>query len=419
MTKKDKIKTIAVVLAVCIALVFIISWGWNDARRNVENETTKTPSGGLLATGPSNGATIPSTPPTIPTIPGPSSTLPAPVTLGDNVNASIVPLQEGAAPNPNPNLTASNPEYVSEDPNFNYRDPNGFIYKNDRVVSIEFIDRRNGSLVTVSFGSALGTYNRFLYLNPVRSINGKATDSFFHFTITRNNGSIVTFPYDYPSDKLLLENSNSFAIRRCVDQRVSATYNSASDPGTVWIANGLRGQLRTNVQVLDNKGQICALLDVIFALDDDGCWYIANIENQDLTQKPTEKFSATEVYKIYEMASEDMFDGEKLGIYFSISEKPEFNDYMIDYISPTDRMYYDYFKPANPNANDICSAYIGNHIIAVSLRQHSVERTMTLYYYAVYNPTAEKDYDYFYIGRDYYQNRSITTLKNLGYPGWD
>lgn len=418
MTTKEKIKTVAVVLFVVVALVFIICWGWGDARRNTESEVTTTPSGGLLSTGPNNGPTAP-TMPMVSTIPGPPTTLPPAITLGDNVTASIVPMQEGATPNRKPDWTAESPEYVAEDPESRYRDPNGFIYKNDRIVSIEYIDRRTSNLITVSFGVAQGTYNRFLYLNPVRYINGVASDSFFHFTTLRNNGEVVNFPYDYPSDKILLESTNSFAIRRCVDQRVSATYHSPSDPGTVWTAGGRRGQFRASLQILDNKGQICSILELVFCQDNDGCWYIANIENQDLTVCPTQKFSAAEAYKIFQMAQVDMFDGDKIGVYMTVSEKPLYEDFIIDYISPADQMYYEYFKPADPDAADYCLDYIGNPIIAVSLRQHSVNRTMTLYYYAVYNPTAEKDYDYFYIGRDYYQNRSIATLQGLGYPGLD
>ncbi|HIT34528.1 MAG TPA: hypothetical protein IAC31_07905 [Candidatus Faecousia intestinigallinarum] len=337
------------------------------------------------------------------------STEPIIETVGESVTVNILGIRPGALIDRTMGVAQESPEYIAD--MTAYVGSEGKVYKNDRTISIEYLDEVSGKYLTYSFGYATGEYNRFLYLNPKIEDAKDGYNYYFHFSAQQ--GSLVNIAYeDY-------ELYDSFSVRRALNQDAPATYIDPTHPGLVWFTAAPIDEPVSIDVIAWGQDSIRAIFRLWIEKDDDGCYYISSIENRNLIQEPNSQYDIAELYYIYEMASADIHDGEKLRMTVITDGYPPIENYIIDYRSIDEGCYYRYFVPAEGRFTADTLEYRYNPMIAVTLRTLGGGLSLTLYYHIIHPPKDGVHGVYQYIGRDYPLNDTIENLQMLGYPGMD
>lgn len=413
-SKKKKLKTALALAAAVVVLVLIICLG------ELNNRQYSDPSGtegtGVTLYDPYAQNTI-SPIPTIPEGPSPNVTY-DPIELGKNITVTINPAIEDASIDRDPYVTSSHPEYVeSYVGGGSFSASEGKVFKNDRIWTIDIQNNTTGEWLTFTFGSALGEYNRFLYLDPVRVSSDADVNGFFHFKASA--GIVLDFSQSYEKPKQMLAEHDSFSVRRAMDQLAVAEYISPMYPGTVWYTNGpLEEPVYVDVICYYGQGSIAAVLRLWIDKDDNGCYYIASVENGDLYLQDDKTFTTKELYHIYEMADVDILDHELTGIRI-VDGNWSVEDYFFDFREAGSGPYYDYFLPHGKASADASKDFRSYNIMAITLRYNGAAQSITLYYQIITMPYSDQYGVYKYLGRDYPHNTSIGDLHNAGYPGYD
>ena len=341
-----------------------------------------------------------------------------PVVIGDDVKISINPAIKNAEIDRSPDVTPDHPEYIESylgGGSFSGRE--GKVYKNDRSVSIDVQNSQTGEWTTYSFGLSLGEYNRFLYLNPIRNSGNPDIKGYFRFFASR--GLFLDLSQSYDNKKEMLASHDNFTVRRAMDQLAVADYTSPMYPGAAWFTSGpLDEPVYIDTICYHGQGSIAAILRIWIDKDENGCYYIATIENRNLYLKNDPIFTASEIYYIYEMADADIVDNDLTGL--RVTDKDwKVEDYYYDYRKAGSGPYYQYFLPAGKAAAAASKKYRDNDIFAVTLRYNGVTHSITLYYRIIAMPYEGNHGVYKYLGRDYHYNASISELRDMGYPGYD
>ena len=410
---KKLVKALSFIAAVVI-LVLIICLGETDNNKYSDQPSTEDTGTSLIDpdTKPTDSII-----PTIDTDTKPDITY-DPVELGKNVTVTINPVIEGAEIDRDPFVNSSHPEYIeSYIGGGSFSSSEGKVYKNDRVWTVDIQNNTTGEWMTFSFGLAHGEYNRFLYLNPSRVSSNPDTKGYFRFK--SSNGTLLDLSKRYENRKEMLAHHDNFSIRRAMDQLSVAEYTSPMYPGTAWYTNAaLEDPVYVDVICYLGQGSIAAILRLWIDKDDNGCYYLAALENQDLYLQGDPIFTTAELYHIYEMADVDILDTELTG--FRVTDGDwNVEDYFFDYREKGSGPYYDYFLPTGKQAADESKNYRGYDILAVTLRYNGVTQSITLYYRIITMPYDNQHGVYQYLGRDYSYNASIDTLQGSGYPGFD
>ena len=411
--------SVLTIIAAIVTIVIIIATGWGRAASDADK--LQSPTEGVLVPNTDGSDPTYTTESPIPTIPEePTPTLP-PIEAGDNVTVTPVETPDKITIDKSTSVTPDHPEYIEatigDGP---YISPEGQVYKNDRTISIDVFDTDLAQVVTYTFGYATGTCNRFLYLNPVISLDdGVKPYAMYRFDPTA--GTILTAPREYESQTDMDKNCRNYTVRRAMDLRSPAGYADPLHPGTVWYAdNPIDQPTYIDVIVYEGVGIIKHLLRIWIDKDENGCYFLANIENRDLLQNGQTQFSSDEIYRIYEMASADMYDAEKLRMVISSPRELEVDDFTFDYRAKKEGCYYPYLVPAKPGGYKKAGYYANMDIMAVTLRNHTVGYiSVTLYYHILLMPDGDNPGIYEYIGRDYPYNSHIDILHSHGYPGYD
>ena len=415
--KKHKNKrlfsAIALIAAVAI-LVLIICLGEANNRQYTDPKDTENTGSSLidLSTQPSDSII-----PTINTDSNSNLTY-DPIELGKNVTVTINPAIEDAEIDREPYVDASHPEYIeSYIGGGSFSASEGKVFKNDRVWTVDIQNNTTGEWMTFSFGLGLGEYNRFLYLNPVRISSDPDINGYFRFKASK--GTLLDLAQTYENKKEMFAMHDSFSVRRAMDQLSIAEYTSPMYPGAVWYTNAaLEDPVYVDVICYLGQGSIAAVLRLWIDKDENGCYYLAALENQDLYLQDDSVFTTGELYHIYEMADADIVDYELTGMRTTDGDW-SVEDYFFDYREAGSGPYYDYFLPSGKASADESKNYRGYDIMAVTLRYNGVTHSITLYYRIITMPYDWNHGVYQYLGRDYHYNSSIDVLQGSGYPGFD
>lgn len=341
-----------------------------------------------------------------------------PVEYGKNITVIINPKIKEAMIDRDPTVSPSHPEYIeSYIGGGSFSAPEGKVFKNDRVWTIDIQNNTTGEWMTFSFGAAQGEYNRFLYLNPARVTTEPGINGFFHFK--PSSGTLLNLAQTYENKKEMLSVYDSFTVRRAMDQITVAEYESPMYPGTVWYTDApLNGPVYIDVICYFGQGPIAAILRLWIDKDEDGCYYIASLENHDLYLQRDPIFTTAELYHIYERVDADILDSELTGMH-TLDGSWSCEDFFFDYREAGAGCYYDYFLMSGAGGATASKDYRGYDIMAVTLRNNGSIQSITMYYRIIALPYGDTHGVYQYLGRDYPYNATIQELQNSGYPGFD
>jgi hypothetical protein len=240
-----------------------------------------------------------------------------------------------------------------------------------------------------------------------------------YFRFKASNGMLLDLSQKYDNQKEMLATNDNFAIRRAMDQLSVAEYTSPMYPGAAWYTNApLDNPVYVDVICYYGQGPIAAILRLWIDKDEDGCYYLASVENHDMFQQDHAIFTTGELYHIYEMVDADILDRDLTGLNVS-DHNWGVEDYFFDYREAGSGLYYDYFLPYGKGAAEQSKNYRGHDILAVTLRYNGVTQSITLYYQIITMPYDNQHGVYQYMGRDYHTNSTIDALQNFGYPGYD
>lgn len=395
-----------IVLILAAAAVILLIYSGETGKRGDTPDTTPETS----STTPASATSVPpaSTSAVIPE----ETEAPAPtIAVGSDVTIETVPMKADAKPDRTPGIRREDPEYLSDrEYGDQFLSAEGKIYKNDRTVTYTWYDPHFDYTFSFRFGNPTGEYNRWIYLNPY------CVDADFiqSYHCSASEGVLVTIPAEDQS-------SNNYTVRRALDQRSNAEYVDLQHPGLVWYSEApIDGPVSIDIIVFA-ADTMETVIRVWLEKDEDGCWYISDIDSGNLLEENDGSvFTEEELDYIYEMALADFKNPEKtfMSIGPSNFEKPK-DMFIIDYREPSEGCYYQYFVPADGSLTAETRQYQFNPILAVSMRNYNSGLGLTLYYHIIHPPVNGSHGTYQYIGRDYPLINSIEVLKNLGYPGSD
>lgn len=412
--KFKKLKSALLLIGAVLTLVVIVCLGEMDNDKYTGTSSTEESGSSLIDPGTfSPDSQIP----TINTTTPPISSY-EPVECGKNITVMINPAIDDATIDRDPSVTSEHPEYIeSYIGGGSFSSPEGKVFKNDRVWTVEIQNNTTGEWMTFSFGAALGEYNRFLYLNPTRITTDSGVNGYFHFKAS--NGTLLDLAQTFANKKEMLSTHDSFTVRRAMDQLSVAEYVSPMYPGAVWYTNApLDGPVYIDVICYYGQGSIAAILRLWIDKDENGCYYLASLENHDLYLQGDAIFTTAELYHIYERVDADILDYDLIGMH-TLDGEWSCEDYFFDYREAGSGTYYDYFLMVNSASATASKDYRGYDIMAVTLRNNGSTQSITLYYRIITKPYGENHGVYQYLGRDFPYNTTIDELQNSGYPGFD
>ena len=354
----------------------------------------------------------------IPTIDIGSDDIQTPPPPTDNVKITINPAIEDAVIDRTMEVPSNHPEYIeSYMGGGTFASEEGKVFKNDRTISIDVQNTQNGEWTTYSFGLSCGTYNRFLYLNPVRHTTNPDVKGYFRFF--SRSGLLLDLAPRFDNPKEMQAKYDNFSVRRAMDQLAPANYTDPLYPGTIWYtARTIEMPVSIDVICYQGQGSIAAILKLWIDKDENDCYYIASVEDQNLYLKNDPTFTNEEIHRIYEMVDEDILDDELIGL--SITDNDwSAADYIYDFRDPGEGPYYFYFLPYKSATALVSNEYKNERILAVTLYNNGTTQSITLYYMVITMPYDGSPGIYRYLGRDYPYNTAIKELQLMGYPGFD
>lgn len=412
--KFKRFKSVLMVSAAVAVLVLIICLGELDNQRFRGSSATEDSGSSLVDPGTlSPDGQIP----TINTN-SPPSTSYDPIEYGQNITVTINPAIEDAIIDRDPAITPAHPEYIeSYVGGGSFSASEGKVFKNDRVWNVEIQNNTTGEWMTFSFGASIGEYNRFLYLNPTRITTEPGVHGYFHFKAS--NGTLLNLAQSFDNTKEMLSSHDNFTVRRAMDQLSVAEYVNPMYPGAAWYTSAaLNDPVYIDIICYYGQGSIAAILRLWIDKDENGCYYLASLENHDLYLQTDAIFTTAELYHLYERVDADINDYELTGMH-TLDRDWNCEDYFFDYREAGSGCYYDYFLMVNTATATASKDYRGYDIMAVTLRNNGATQSITLYYRIIALPYGETHGVYQYLGRDYPFNSTIEELQGSGYPGFD
>lgn len=331
-----------------------------------------------------------------------------------NEHLTIVQVQmdPSAVIDRDPEISPADPEYI---PGLeSLINAEGKVCQNDRILTYRFFDEYSGDWLSISFGRADGTYNRFLYLDPAFTVNDQQTSCWLHF-LTPSDGSIITVTNSPPTA------GHSITFSRYRDDGKDAAYSDMQRPGTVWCP-GEGFSDPAHIDLLLYRGtRICMVLQLTIEKTDAGTYCLSDIRDKnltsDLSKDPT--FSLSELEHIAELFTTAFNDPMQCGRFWDPMTTPSLDQFIFDIRHDDPGLYYQQFDPAVGIDETYTSAILAQSespVIAVTYKYYSSTISLTFYFEILEDPSPEKHGVYHFIGMDY---PSITNLTAMISNGWD